>query len=123
MEKLMPIVPGCRAVIISSKFPQAAVNIGREVTVIRRGTESDGEGLSSGWLVAAAGLMCGYRNKDDGPIHFSKGSELFIAEHRLMRIDGGDFEAESFRESLDDLGEILKRSEAAIVRSLDPRAR
>ena len=76
-EKLLPIVPGCKALIIcaSKKYSKC---IGKEVTVISK-YYSDPD---PSWIISG------------DAVDFIGGTLIIAAEWALMRIDGGSFEHE-----------------------------
>lgn len=79
-EKLLPIVPGCKALIIcaSKKYSKC---IGKEVTVIGKDySDPDPSWIISGDAVDFIGGTFGY--------------SITAAEWALMRIDGGSFKHE-----------------------------
>lgn len=118
MQKLMPIVPGCRAIITGVSHPDIQELSGREVECIRRvergefipelkGTVSDGP--IPAWLVTAPNLVV---RGERGRSSFAFSADFsIVSEGRLMRIDGGDFGAEMFQESLEDLEWVLSEAE------------
>jgi hypothetical protein len=79
-EKLLPIVPGCRAILLPSRNPLLNMIIGAEVFVCNEVITKFGQQ----WICTSPEIS--------RVLPFF--GRAIVSTHRLMRIDGGDFKAE-----------------------------